>query len=41
VGTLVLTHFYPVCENADIAAECRRTWSGPLALATDLAVFRL
>lgn len=41
VRKLVLTHFYPACEGADLAVECRRTWSGPLALAADLAVYRL
>ena len=33
---LVLTHFYPQCDQADIAAECRKTYSGPLVLAEDL-----
>jgi ribonuclease BN (tRNA processing enzyme) len=33
---LMLTHFYPVCAETDIAAECRRTYSGPLILARDL-----
>ncbi|MFH1984028.1 MAG: ribonuclease Z [Pseudomonadota bacterium] len=36
VRHLVLTHFYPECERADIAADARRTWLGPLTLATDL-----
>ncbi|MBT8330911.1 MAG: MBL fold metallo-hydrolase, partial [Deltaproteobacteria bacterium] len=36
VGNLVLTHFYPECETADIAAECRKTYSGHLVLADDL-----
>jgi ribonuclease BN (tRNA processing enzyme) len=36
VKKLVLTHFYPECEDADIEAECRRTYAGPLVLATDL-----
>lgn len=38
VGTLVLTHFYPACETADIAAECRTEYAGPLVLAEDLMV---
>lgn len=33
---LVLTHFYPDCENVDIRRECRKTYSGPLLLAEDL-----
>lgn len=36
VGNLVLTHFYPECENADIAAECRKSYDGHLVLADDL-----
>jgi ribonuclease BN (tRNA processing enzyme) len=33
---LVLTHFYPECDRADIEAQCRKTWQGPLTLAEDL-----
>jgi ribonuclease BN (tRNA processing enzyme) len=36
VRQLVLTHFYPQCDNENIAAECRKTFSGPLILADDL-----
>ena len=36
VGHLVLTHFYPESDLADIAADARRTWQGPLTLASDL-----
>ena len=36
VRKLVLTHFYPECENADIEAESRKAYSGPLVLARDL-----
>ncbi|MDX1709044.1 MAG: MBL fold metallo-hydrolase [Desulfobacterales bacterium] len=36
VGNLVLTHFYPECEQADIAAECRKSYKGHLVLADDL-----
>lgn len=36
VGRLVLTHFYPICDRADVETECRRTYSGPLILAQDL-----
>lgn len=36
VGKLVLTHFYPECDSVDMAAECRRTYDGPLVLAEDL-----
>jgi ribonuclease BN (tRNA processing enzyme) len=36
VGKLVLTHFYPECDTADMAGECRRTYDGPLVLAEDL-----
>lgn len=41
VGQLVLTHFYPECEQADIRKQCRRTYSGPLILAEDLMQFDL
>lgn len=33
---LLLTHFYPECDAADIEAECRKTYGGPLILARDL-----
>jgi len=36
VRKLVLTHFYPQCDQEDIEAECRKTYSGPLVLAEDL-----
>lgn len=36
VGKLVLTHFYPECDTVDIAAQCRRTYEGPLVIASDL-----
>jgi ribonuclease BN (tRNA processing enzyme) len=36
VRRLMLTHFYPACDRADIEGECRRTFSGPLILARDL-----
>jgi ribonuclease BN (tRNA processing enzyme) len=33
---LMLTHFYPDCEGVDLAAQCRRTYAGPVVLAHDL-----
>lgn len=36
VKKLVLTHFYPECDHADIEQECRKTYVGPLILAEDL-----
>ena len=36
VRKLVLTHFYPECDQADIKKQCRKTYSGSLALAEDL-----
>ena len=33
---LMLTHFYPDCENVDLVAQCRRTYPGPVLLARDL-----
>jgi ribonuclease BN (tRNA processing enzyme) len=38
VGKLVLTHFYPECDTADMIGQCRKTYSGPLMLAEDLMV---
>ena len=36
VGKLVLTHFYPECDQVDMRKECRKTFNGPLSLAHDL-----
>jgi len=36
VGSLVLSHFYPACDHADMEGQCRKTWDGPLLLAVDL-----
>jgi ribonuclease BN (tRNA processing enzyme) len=36
VRLLVLTHFYPDCDQVDIRSQCRRTYKGPLVLARDL-----
>jgi ribonuclease BN (tRNA processing enzyme) len=36
VKKLVLTHFYPECEEADILGQCRETYSGEIILAEDL-----
>ena len=36
VKKLVLTHLYPECDQFDIAAQCRRTYPGPLIIAEDL-----
>lgn len=36
VRKLVLTHFYPECDQVDVEKECRKTYSGPLILAEDL-----
>lgn len=41
VKKLALTHFYPECGQADIEAECRKTYQGPLVLAKDLLTIRL
>ena len=41
VGKLVLTHFYPECDQVDIENQCRKTWSGPLILAEDLMKIEL
>ena len=36
VKKLVLTHFYPECDQADITAECEKTFQGDIILARDL-----
>jgi len=36
VKKLVLTHFYPECEGADLLGQCRETYSGEVLLAEDL-----
>ncbi|UCD88791.1 MAG: MBL fold metallo-hydrolase [Desulfobacterales bacterium] len=36
VNQLVLTHFYPECDDVDLEKECRKTYSGPLIIAEDL-----
>jgi len=41
VKKLVLTHFYPECEHADIEKGCRKTYAGPLVLAEDLLKIEL
>ena len=41
VKRLVLTHFYPACETADIENQCRSTYSGEVILAQDLMTLML
>jgi len=41
VKKLVLTHFYPECDQVDIEKQCRKTWRGPLILAEDLMKIEL
>ncbi len=41
VKRLVLTHFYPVCETADIENQCRSAYNGPIVLAQDLMTLTL
>lgn len=36
VRKLVLTHLYPECDRVDLAAQCRKTYKGPLLIAEDL-----
>lgn len=33
---LVLTHLYPICDNYNIASECRKEFKGRLTIAKDL-----
>jgi len=41
VKRLVLTHFYPVCEDVDIENQCRNTYNGLIVLARDLMTLNL
>ena len=41
VQKLLLTHFYPECDEVDIEKECRKTYSGELILAEDLMTLRV
>jgi ribonuclease BN (tRNA processing enzyme) len=41
VRQLMLTHFYPDCENVDLVAQCRRTYAGPVLLARDLMTLKV
>lgn len=41
VRKLILTHFYPECDGVDIEKECRKTYTGPLALGEDLMKLEL
>ncbi len=41
VRQLVLTHFYPECDDVDIEKECRKTYTGPLIIAEDLMKIEL
>lgn len=41
VKKLVLTHFYPECDEVDVAGECRRSFDGPIVLARDLMELEL
>lgn len=36
VKKLVLTHFYPECDDVDIEQQCRKSYSGEVILARDL-----
>ncbi len=35
VKQLILTHLYPECDQADLVAQCRKTYQGQLAVAED------
>lgn len=38
---LLLTHFYPPCDQEDILSQCRKTYEGPLLLGEDLMKIEL
>ncbi len=33
---LILTHFYPICDDYDILGQCKEEFSGDIILAEDL-----
>lgn len=35
-GKLILTHFYPLCDQYNILGQCRKAFSGEILLAHDL-----
>lgn len=41
VKRLVLTHFYPACDDADVENQCRSTYNGKIVLARDLMTLNL
>jgi ribonuclease BN (tRNA processing enzyme) len=41
VKRLVLTHFYPACDDADVENQCRNTYNGKIVLARDLMTLNL
>lgn len=41
VKHLVLSHFYPDCQNVDLIAQCRKFYDGQITLAQDLMRFSL
>ena len=41
VKRLVLTHFYPACEDAVVENQCRSTYNGSIVLARDLMTLTL
>lgn len=41
VKHLVLSHFYPDCDNVDLLSQCSKFYSGQITLAQDLMRFSL
>jgi ribonuclease BN (tRNA processing enzyme) len=39
--TLVLNHFYPQCEGADLITPCKEHFDGPVIIAEDMMRFEL
>ena len=38
---LILTHFYPICDDYDILGQCREEFSGEIVLAEDLMTIEI
>ncbi|WP_456430726.1 MBL fold metallo-hydrolase [Thermosulfuriphilus sp.] len=41
VKKLLLTHFYPPCEESNLVAACQKEFSGEILLAQDLATYEI
>ncbi len=38
---LILTHFYPICDDYDILGQCKEEFNGEIVLAEDLMTIEI